>query len=187
MSYLKLCGLTAIAIVVAVAFAAPAFATIATSPAGTPYTGTLVGSGQAQFDGPFVTIECTSSLEGVIESHGAAVTGKGKSTKWENLKCNFPVETLATGTLEVHTVGKGLGTITSTGTEGRVKTSIGDCIYRTNSTDLGTVTDSSITGGTATIDLSGKIPRTGGSFLCGSSDTLTGFATLTTPDQIFID
>ena len=187
MKHLKLLWIAAIAMAAATAFAAPAFATVATSPAGTTYTGTLKGSGEASFDGAFVTINCTSILEGVIESHGAGVTGKGKSTKWENLNCNFVVESLATGTIEIHTVGKGEGTITSTGTEARAKTSIGDCIYRTNNTDLGRVTDSSITGGTAKIDLSGVIPRTGGNFLCGSTATLTGSATVTTPDQIFID
>ena len=187
MKHLKMLWVAAIAMASTMAVAAPALATSATSPAGTTYTGTLKGEGQAFFDGPFVTIQCTSILEGVIESHGPSVTGKGKSTKWENLNCNYVVESLATGTIEIHTVSPGVGTITSTGTEGRVKTSVGDCIYSTNNTDLGTVTDSSITGETAKIDLSGKIPRTGGNFLCGSSATLTGSATLTTPDQIFID
>lgn len=187
MKYLNMLWIAAIATVSAMAFAVPAVATTATSPAGTTYTGTLKGSGEAQFHGPFVTIKCQSSLEGIIESHGSSVTGKGKSTKWEHRECSVPVETIATGTIEIHTVGKGQGTITSTGTVGRAITSVGECIYSTNNTDLGTVTDSSITGGTATVHLSGVIPRTGGNFLCGSSATLTGFAPVTTPDKIFID
>jgi hypothetical protein len=187
MNYLKLLFVAVVTTVATTAFVANASATTATSPAGTVYTGTLRGLGSASFHGPFTTIKCEEELEGIIESHGSAVTGKGRSTKWENRKCNFPVESLATGTIEIHKTGAGMGTITSTGTKGRVETSVGVCIYQTFSTDLGTITDSSLTKGTATIDLSGTIPRVEGNFLCGSSATLTGSATVTIPDQIFID
>jgi hypothetical protein len=188
MNHLKMLCIAALALAAAMAFASPAFATFATSPAGTTYTGTLAGSGSATFHNSVGTISCNAEVEGAIESHGPSVTGKGKATKWQYINCsNGTIESLATGTIEIHSAGKGVGTITSSGTQARALMFGIECIYQTESTDLGVVTDSSITKGTATLDLSATILRTGGSFFCGSTATLTGVALVTTPDQIFID
>jgi hypothetical protein len=193
MNYLKMLCIAAFAVVAAMAFASPALATFATSPAGTVYTGTLKGESEGfiRWHTSILVIECKGTMEGKIEVHGAGVTGKGQATAFTYKECNgnTTIQTLKKGTMEIHNAGSGVGTITSTGTEGKaIIHSMGvECIYTTNNTHLGVITDSSITKGTATLDLSATIPRTGGSFFCGNTATLTGVATVTTPDQIFID
>lgn len=100
----------------------------------------------------------------------------------------LPVTTLKTGSIEKHTAGStanGNATMTGTGQEFTAKTSIGDCIWTTNNTDLGT-----IWGGTPAVrDGTYVAPRTGGEagFLCGSSVTVNGKWTITTPSTLLID
>lgn len=193
MKHLKMLWIAAIAMVAAMAFASPASATFATSPAGTIYTGPLAGTseGHVIWHTSFAKFECNFSMEGLIEVHGSAVTGQGQATSYTYTECssNLTIFTVKKGTLELHTSGKGLGTITSTGTEGRaIFHAFGvECIYTTNNTDLGVVTDSSITGGKATLDISATIPRTGGSPFCGTTATLTAAAVVNTPSPIYID
>ncbi|HEX6601816.1 MAG TPA: hypothetical protein VF030_04180 [Solirubrobacterales bacterium] len=193
MGYLKQAGLLLIAMAAAMAFSAPALATVATSPAGTAYTGKLKGEseGHVQLTGPLgINVQCAGFIEGSIESHGASVTGKGKGEQWEYSNCTngYSLERLSTGTIEVHALGNGLGTVTSSGTAGRVITPLGfNCVYETNNTDLGTVTDSSVTGGKATIHLNAALPRTGGSAFCGSTGEFSGSGVITIPSSIFID
>jgi hypothetical protein len=193
MKQLKLLWIATIAMAASMAFASAAFATSATSPAGTTYTGPLAGTseGKVIWHTSIMSFECNFSMEGIIEVHGAGLTGQGQATNYTYKECNsnITISTLKHGTLEIHSAGKGLGTITSSGTQGQAKLhSFGiECIYGTNNTDLGVVTDSSITGGPATIDLSATIPRIGGSALCGSTATLTAAAIVNTPEEIFID
>lgn len=195
MKHLKMLLGAAIATVAAMALASPALATVPTSPAGTIYTSTLAGTseGHVVFHNAFTTVECNGALEGIISAHGASVTGVGNPTKWVYTNCtgSNTVRSLKLGQIEIHTTSKGIGTVTSSGTEGELFNHAfgGTCIYSTKSTDLGTVTDSSITGGKATIDLSGTIPRTGGTLgaFCGSTAAMTGAAIVNTPEKIFID
>lgn len=193
MNNLKMLWVAAMAMAATMAFASPALATSATSPAGTVYTGTLAGTseGKVIWHTAFLKAECNGTMEGKIEVHGAGVTGKGQATNYTYTECNsnITIETLVKGTLEIHATGKGIGTITSSGTRGRgVFHSFGiECIYETNNTDLGVVTDSSITGGKATLDLSATIPRVGGSAFCGTTATLTAAAVVNTPATLFID
>lgn len=193
MRHLKMFLIAAAAMATAMIFASPAFATSATSPAGTVYTGPLAGTseGHVQWHTAVTTVECNGSLEGIIEEHGATVTGKGEATNFTYTNCtgSITIETLKKGTMEIHAAGKGVGTITSTGTRGRaILHSFGiECIYETNNTDLGVVTDSSLTGGKATLDLSATIPRVGGSFFCGNTASLTAAGVVNTPAEIFID
>ncbi|HEX5990723.1 MAG TPA: hypothetical protein VFY75_10995 [Solirubrobacterales bacterium] len=193
MKHLKMFLIVVFAMATSLVFASTAFATYATSPAGTIYTGTLAGTseGHVIWDTPIMQFECNFSMEGKIEVHGAGVTGQGKATNYTYKECNsnIVIHTVKTGTLEIHSAGKGVGTITSSGTEGRATLlSFGiECVYSTNNTDLGVVTDSSITGGPATLDLSATVPRTGGSAFCGTSATLTAAAVVNTPEEVFID
>lgn len=189
MKYLKMLWVAAITMVAAMIFASTALATEATSPKGTLYTGALTGSGTAVFHG-VVTVSCEAELEGVINSHGPSVTGKGKPVKWEYINCTGAiVHSVELGSIEIHSVGGGKGTITSSGTTALATIpSLGiNCSFKTNNTELGTVTDSSITGGNAVIHLAGAIPRHAGSIFCGSSAEMTGSATVKTPAEIFID
>lgn len=192
MKYLKILGLGGVAAIALMAFAGTALATIVTSPAGTQMGkgASVVGhSTNPEFHGAFVTVKCTeASGEGKITDAGSSTeTVKGEIFLGTFTGCNFEVIVKRTGTSEVHTDGasaNGNGIVTSTGAEVEVKTSVGNCIFTTSNTTLGTVV-----GGTPAVMNfnSAKIPRTGGNFLCGSSGTLTGSMAVTSPKTLLID
>jgi len=166
----------------------PALANPLTSPAGTGYTSTVKAEaeGSIKLDGSFTTVECKkSTLEGKVESH-AATTAGGKLSSLTFGECNFPVTVLKTGSLEVISTSGNNGTVISTGTEFKVETSAGECVFSTNNVHIGTFTGSNTTN--ATIDMSAaSIPRTAGNFLCGASGTLTGSYKVTTPSTLSMD
>lgn len=193
MKHLKILGLGVVAAIALMAFAGTALATIATSPAGTQLPkGTMVKAslvGNAKLQGAFVTIECKqASGEGVITDAGSSTeTLKGEIFVGSFSECNYPVHVRKTGTSEVHTEGasaNGNGTMTSSGAEVELTTSVGACIFTTSNTHLGKV----VGGSPASLEInSAKIPRTGGSFLCGSSGTFTSKLTVTSPATLLID
>jgi hypothetical protein len=191
MKYLKMLGLAAVAVASLMTFAATASATTLTSPNGTTYTGNLQAeSGVLSWDGAFSTITCkNSTLGGTAESHGAATTVGVKLSSLTFTECNFPFTVGKPGSLEIHTEGataNGNGTITWSGMELAMHTSVGTCIFTTSNTHIGTLTGSDV--GKAQWDINAtKIPRTGGNFLCGSSSTLTGSYTITTPSTLTVD
>jgi hypothetical protein len=197
MKYLKMLGLLAVTAAALMAFAGTASATTATSPKGTVYTGNLeaVAEGWLELHGTFTTIKCGESVvKGKVEQHGSGVTTAGKISYLTFTQCNSSVTTRKTGSLEAHaTAIKGTdadGTVTSTGLEIAISTSVGECVFTTNGTDIGTgtLTSTATTGGNATLDIkSASIPRTGGSFFCGSSGTWTGSYKVTTPSTLYID
>ena len=63
------------------------------------------------------------------------------------------------------------------------------CIFETSNTKVGTLTESSETGATATLDISATIPRVGGGggIFCGSSAPWTGSYIVNTPDTLNVD
>lgn len=190
MKHLKMLTFGA-AIAVLLVVSAPASATQLTSPSGAVYTGSVhAESGKLTWSGSFVTIECAKSTwSGNVVSHGSSITTGISLSSLSFTECNFAFTVNKTGSFEIHTdsaTSDGNGTLTSTGAEITSKTSVGTCIFTTNATDLGTVK-----GGTpATVEIKGaKIPRTGGSagFLCGSTATLNGTYTITTPSTLLVD
>ncbi len=139
---------------------------------------------------------------GDIECSGSGVAGTtfntGSSTEtvrvsigdlWFN-GCNATVTVLAKGSLEFHTpyalnergelaqksTSNNNGTLTSSGTEITVEFVGSHCIFKTNGTDIGTLTGSANTKGTATLDIEAVIPRTGGrsGAFCGTTAQWTG-------------
>lgn len=192
MKCLKMLGLSGIATIALMALAGTALATIVTSPAGTQLgKGAVVkgSSTNSSFHGAFVTVQCKkASGEGKITDAGSSTeTVKGEIFLGTFSECNYEVIVKKTGTSEVHTDGasaNGNGILTSSGAEVEVKTSVGSCIFTTSATTIGT-----IVGGTpAVVNFnSAAIPRTGGSFFCGSSATLTGSMSVTSPSTILID
>ncbi|HEY6145916.1 MAG TPA: hypothetical protein VIV13_06550 [Solirubrobacterales bacterium] len=191
MTHVKKAGLLVVAATALMAFAGTASATILTSPAGTTYTGEIKAeAGTTTLAGSFTTVDCKkSTAAGKVESHGAATTTQGVVTVLTFTECNHPVTVNKKGSLELHTFEStvdGNGTLTSIGAEITVKTSIGTCIFTTNSTDIGTVL-----GGTpAKLKVENEaIPRTGGSagFLCGSTGIWNGSYTVTTPGTLLVD
>lgn len=200
MKHLKLFGLTVIAVVSLMSFAAPASAAWLTSPTGTTYTSLFTATSHSpiELDGTFVTVKCSHAhLEGHVVGHSPEF-GKPvviNLTTHSFTGCNYSVTVAKAGTLLIHAIGpptgsevEHTGTVTSTGTEMSVHTSVGTCVFTTSSTDIGTLTGTDDTKGHATIDVNAeKLPRTGGSFLCGSSGTLTGGYTITTPSTLWVD
>jgi hypothetical protein len=204
MKLVKILGLMAVAATALMAFAATASATTITSPTGTTYTTTIAATaGATSLDGAFVTVTCNkSTVEGKVESHGKGVTAGGKISTLDFTECNFPTKVEANGSLEIHPIRKDIsphttcletdgdvcqGTLTSSGAKVTIETSLGSCTFTTSSTSVGTLTTTAKTGGKAVLDIAGTIPRTGGSFLCGSSGTWTGSYTVNTPSTLWID
>jgi hypothetical protein len=196
MKYMKILGLLSVAAAALTAFTASALATQVTAPAGTVYTGTVKGvnQGAVSFDGT-LEVTCNSgSIEGTIEQHGTSVTAKGRAVSFNWSECgDDEITGLVRGTVEVHPLGNGNGTVTSSGTEATVlaDTIFGTvhCIFTTNNTHIGTVTGATSNSGHATVHLEGAIPRTGGTsgFLCGSSAEITGAGKVTSPTGLRID
>jgi hypothetical protein len=189
MKFTKILGLMAVAVAALMAFAATASATTLTSPSGTTYTSTIKASseGATSLEGAFVTVTCQkSNVEGKVEKHGSGVTAGGNISTLTFTECNFPTTVVKKGSLEIHSAGSGNGTLTGSGSEISIETSLGTCVFTTSSTKLGTLTGS--TSKNATLDIeSAAIPRTGGSFLCGSSGTWTGSYSVTTPSTLTVD
>lgn len=194
MKYVKMLGLLAVAAAAAMALATTASATSLTSPEGTTYTGKIVAEAQG---GGIVThnaaetFTCQKSVaEGTIEAHGSSTTASGKVTKWTLSECNTDLVVLKTGSIEIHTEKEGSNgnaTVTTSGMEIETKnTGLGmTCIYSTNETDIGVLTGSNTKNATLSVSTA-KVPRTGGSGLCGSSGTLTGEYKITTPNTLYV-
>lgn len=192
----KVLGLLAVTAAALMAFVATASATTLTSPLGTVYTGTIKAhSSHTELHGPFTSVTCsTSEVEGKVEKHGNTTTAGGKISKLTFTGCNFPVKVLKSGSLEIHPKvheAAGVlvtGTVTSSGAEITIETSIASCIFTTSGTDVGTFTGSNDTGGAAKLDIeSAAIPRTGHSIFCGSSGQWTGSYTVTSPNPLYLD
>lgn len=182
MKHVKSLGLLAIAATALMAFAGTASASTATSPAGTTYTSNITAtSSNIKLHGAFVTIECAhSEFKGKIESHGAGVDAGGNLSSLTFTGCNYATTTTKSGGFRFTS----LRAFFSFGMWFHVHTSVGACGFTTNNTQIGSVT----TGSNAVIDInSAKVPRTSGNFLCGSSGTLTGTYTITTPSSLDID
>lgn len=168
MKFAKL-GLLAAAVAALMAFVGSSSATTLTAPEGTTYTGGLtVTSTNLKLDGAFVTVECShSQAKANVEGHGAGNDVTGKLSSLTFTGCNYTTTVKNAGSLAVNSSNG----VSSTGASVEVTTSVGTCVFTTNNTSVGSLTE----GSSSTLDInSAKIPRTGGNFLCGSSGTLTG-------------
>lgn len=191
MKYVKMLGLAALTAVAAMAFAATASATSLTSPEKSTYTGEIaaeVQGGGIVTHNSVETFTCqTSTAKGKVESHGASTTVKGAISSWNLSNCNNSTFTvLKLGTLEVHATSGGDGTLTSNGMEIKAVGPMMTCIYTTSNTDIGILTGSNSENATALVD-SAKVPRTGGSALCGAYGELTGEYEVTSPGTLYVD
>ena len=194
MTHPKMLGLLALAAAALMAFAGVAHATVVTSPAGTTYTGEVKaelenGHGILHSENAptAFTIECNAASAGKVEKHGSGVTAGGNLSSLTITNCTNGATIVVNkaGSVEVHSLGGGNGTLTSSGAEITIHVPILNikCIYTTNNTDVGTMT-----GGTpATVDInSATIPRTGGSAFCGTGAFVTGSFKFTTPASGFV-
>ena len=90
MKYVKILGLLAVAATALMAFAATASATTVTSPHGTTYTGAIKAEnegGHVSLHNETANIECASTVEGTITTHGAGMTAKGPITHLHSTSC----------------------------------------------------------------------------------------------------
>ena len=181
MRYVKSLGLLAVAAAALVAFAGTASATTLTSPEGTTYTGEIKAtSTNSELHGAFVTVKCNhSELRGDVTSHGGAEVG-AHIDQLTFTECNYPVTVTLNGTISIN----GSNVVKSIGLTIDIHTSVGTCVFTTNSTVIGSLWE----GIKAFFRmLLGKLPRTGGNFLCGSSGEWTGDYDLTTPNDLWVD
>jgi hypothetical protein len=185
MKYGKTLSLLAAAAALMAVGASTASASSLTSPAGTTYTGTVSAeSSHSTFHGSFVSVTCTSStMSGKVEGHGAALTATWRLFSLTFGSCNYPITVNLTGSLAIHCCWPPRVTW-ELGARITIHTSIGECVFESNNTEVGTFTS----GTPAVIDISSAaIPRTGGSFFCGSTGTWTGSYTVTTPGTLIVD
>ncbi|HEX5527278.1 MAG TPA: hypothetical protein VFX44_08820 [Solirubrobacterales bacterium] len=151
--------------------------------------------GHAVLDAPIGKLECNSAVSGKTENAGGStetVKGPIESLSFTNCTSGVVPTVITKGTLEIHTSGETAndnGTLTSNGTEVTVEAFGFHCIFKTTNTDIGTVTGSATTGGSATLDISATIPRSGGraGAFCGSSAPWTGSYKVTTPSTLNVD
>lgn len=201
MRYLKTIGMLAVAATALMALASSASAgSFSIEKNGPAWTGEIhATAGETTFHG-VVTITCLSSTTaGSVVQHGSGVTGKVSISTWTFSECG-PIHptVFSSGSLEVHThpadaAGGTYGIVTSSGLTLTFQvTSLGlTCGYRTENTEIGTLTTSThrqVTGDTQTtpqihVD-SVALPRHSGSVFCGSSAEWTGTYTITTPDYL---
>lgn len=170
MRYLKVLGLAAAAVAALMGFAGGAGATSVTSTTGgaaaTP-TIHAVSEGHTKLQNPIAIIECASTLEGKVETHGAGIPAAGNLTNFTLGPCtnNWHKTSVNLGSIQIHWTSGHNGTLTSTGVKVDA-TRLGiTCVYGTNNTQLGTVTG----GNPATVHINTKLPifEAESSALCG--------------------
>ncbi|HEX5989947.1 MAG TPA: hypothetical protein VFY75_07035 [Solirubrobacterales bacterium] len=194
MGYVKILGLLAVAAAALMALATTATATTITSPTGTTYTGTIHAESEVTttLHSELLSVSCKkSTLTGSIGTHSSTGTAHGPITTLDLSECGEDVVTvLVPGTLEIHSSSTH-SILTSTGAIITVHTHVFgiDCLFETNNTDIGLLTDSHHSGRTeATLDIdSALIPRTGDSMFCGPVGEWTGSYVVTTPTMLYVD
>jgi hypothetical protein len=189
MKYAKILGLLAVAAAALMAFAASASATTVTSPTGTIATPTIHAvneGGHVKLANPVANIECSSTVEGKVETHGTTETAEGAITTLDFTGCtnNWVVTTISPGTLIAHWTSGYNGILTSNGA--KVKTvRLGlTCVYETKNTEIGTITG----GNPATLDITAKIPinEAESSKLCGTG-TAAWSGSYVTTSALYLD
>lgn len=145
MKHLKIPGLLAIAVAALMAFAGTASGTTVTS-GGSPRTGniTLTSEGHQTIHNPIASIKCASSATFAIDSHGESFTASGKFSTLTFNSCtnSWHVTAIANGSLEIHAIGGGDGTLTASGAKIDATRLGVTCVYETSNTHIGTLTDS---------------------------------------------
>lgn len=187
MNYTTLIGFLSVATAALLTFVATAMATTVTGPSGeaTPVIHLVNENGHLKITSNFVA-ECDLTAEGAIASHGS---GKAASTNLTHLSwpgcTNWHMTTGWSGILSIDYVSPGIGTLTSTGMTVTTTRFPVICSYATNNTYIGQITDSSITGGGATIHVKADLPVHNSSPLCGTTNRMEG--TLVSTSELFID
>lgn len=192
MRYVRTLGLSAVVVAALAVWASPVTATTLTAPGLPPsFTGQVYASaeGHAVLDNPIAKIECASGITTWSFSHGSGVTAQTGVTGLSFANCtnDWHVTVVFDGSIEIHSIGNGDGTLTSSGATIEATRFGVSCRYRTatGGTDIGTLTDGSIY---STVHVSGAVPFHGGSFLCGAGATnWTGSYKIESPVGLTVD
>jgi hypothetical protein len=195
MKYIKMLGLAAVAAAALTAFvgASTASATTLTDENGAVGVGRTIhanNEGVVRLTTTFKNIECnTSTVSGEVTNAGGAgvpVSGSINSLTFEG--CNCTVNVISKGNLSINGT-----TVSSNGAEvtASCSTIFGNvhCIYVTEAgTTLGTLTTSSVTGGTATLDIEeNNIPRLTTNILCAEKANWDAKYVVDNPDVLNVD
>ncbi|HEU4462408.1 MAG TPA: hypothetical protein VFR75_07440 [Solirubrobacterales bacterium] len=167
------------------AFASSASATTLTGPNG-EVTPTLHFQSEGHVKtASFAAVECTSTFEYTVTSHGPGfpVGGSVNNLTFSPCTNSWHATVVTPGTMTIHYKAAGEGTVTSNGMT-VTKTRLGVvCNYATNNTVIGTITDKTVAANKlGTIDISAEVPiEPTSSGLCGTGNTKwTGFYASTT-------
>ncbi len=155
------------------AFAGSASATSVTTTTGgaaaTPTIHAVNEGGHLVLANSIANIECASTAEGSIESHGAGKAAEGKLSSLSFTGCtnSWHVTITAFGSIAIFWSSGEVGVLISVGLR-ITATRLGvTCNYETNNTTIGTVTG----GNPATVDINASIPiAAGSSALCGTGN-----------------
>lgn len=199
MKGIKVLGSLIAAVMVMMAVSASATAVILYENPGDPLdpgdTTHSVSEGTMSIDGS-VQVSCKTTTHGTLVQNGATIPPDTRFpliaiTSQTAVECGKDtVTSLKGGTLSI---GSG-GSVTSSGAEITVqlhRTVLGfpvttHCIYATNSTSVGTLQESSSTGGTAKLNIgSSPVPEVATDGACGNDAVWTGSYSITSPD--FLD
>jgi hypothetical protein len=186
----KILGLLTATAIASMALAAGAMATTLTTSAGETPTFHATSEGHAVLHNPIASIQCGSTIQGTVTSHGAGVdvVTPLSSLVFSNCTNSWHVTTVSAGQTTLKWIAADEGTLSSDGVTVESTRFGTACRYATSNTDIGTLTDSSKTGGHATIHIAASIPFHGGSALCGTGATKwTGAYTVSTPATMNID
>jgi hypothetical protein len=191
MKCVKILGLLAVAAAALMAFAGTASATYVTTSTGgetaEPAIHAVNEGGHVKLANPIANIECSSTVEGKVESHkveDATVPASGKISTLDFTGCtnSWHVTTTKPGTLSVLWENKHNGQLSSNGALVNTTRFGINCNYETKNTAIGTVTG----GNPATLAISASIPLAEGSSpLCGSGNAAWSGSYVTT-DSLYI-
>jgi len=198
MKYVKMLALAAVAAGALMAFigagtaSASVICSTATNPCTSPWPKTTVDfsltpgtSANLKEPGPEGSTLDTckaSTVKGTLTNGSNTATANGPVEK-ANLtwgSCTFPTSTLAGGTLEVHALANGNGTVTGSGFEVTIQTFLfGSCVYTAGeNNDLGTLTE----GKPAVFHAEAVVNKKSG-FCPGSTAEWSATYTLTEPTE----
>lgn len=174
-----------------------ASATIFTGSGGTTLgVGTTISGeseGTVTLHPPIGDISCSSSTASgtITNAGGSSETVKGTVSSATFSGCNATVTVLSKGSWEGHRTGGAFnGILTKLGFEVTIEFIGTHCIFKASGGGTGgTLTGSGTTGGNATVDISGSIPRTGGrsGAFCGTEAQFTGSYKITNPSTLNVD
>jgi hypothetical protein len=195
MKYLKMLGLAAAAAAALMAFAGSASATVLCTenqnpcPVGKdepPNTLISATSSHTQLTASFGTVTCKKNEVGgeTTNTGGPTSTVEGPVESLVFDECNGKVVVKEKGTLEVHAIGGGNGTLTSKNAAVTVELFGVHCVYGTTATgtNLGTVTG----GNPATVDINATVVRKEGGFFCPGTAIWEGTYTINTPKPLWV-